>query len=266
MTAAAVRAPQRLAAQLLAHTPPEVIPSRFCWAYLSRGEADELWVELVEWVDWLRHRYQLEDKKIPPCWFRHGAWIEELTALMEAWLAAHQRTPIEDQAPIAYAAAQPTSAAAYWHRTFFWPLIADANKIGPHDHDPKECGRGHIVDLYPDLPDWIAADIESRATPSVRDERAEAFLKASAAAAGTAAPTPSSSDGAGEPAAAEVIPSADMAAYLAEGAARVVHGADDQSVGMWPDAEYAGQVWTHDARSGSYRPRGEATDGGGERP
>ena len=39
-------------------------------------------------MDWLTARYQLEEA-VPACWYRHGALIEELTALRACWQVAY---------------------------------------------------------------------------------------------------------------------------------------------------------------------------------
>lgn len=63
-------------------------PRPWCWRDLGPKAAEELWAQLIEWVDWLRSRYPLA-KKIPPCWAEHPEIVEELTALWLAWHGAY---------------------------------------------------------------------------------------------------------------------------------------------------------------------------------
>jgi hypothetical protein len=58
------------------------------WHNLTPREAGRAWDALIEWVDWLRDRYALDDA-IPVCWYRHGAMTDELDALRAAWVAAY---------------------------------------------------------------------------------------------------------------------------------------------------------------------------------
>jgi hypothetical protein len=60
----------------------------WCWATLTGEEAALAWATLIGWVDWLTARYQLEEA-VPACWYRHGALVEELTALRAGWQAAY---------------------------------------------------------------------------------------------------------------------------------------------------------------------------------
>ncbi|MEN2739668.1 hypothetical protein ABCS02_17895 [Microbacterium sp. X-17] len=59
------------------------------WRTLGNADAPEVWTDLREWVVWFTHRYNLASRKIPPCWFKHGALVEELSALHTAWLVSY---------------------------------------------------------------------------------------------------------------------------------------------------------------------------------
>ena len=63
-------------------------PGRYCWRHLRPQGAEPLWRDLLAWMDWIVDRYELHDQ-IPACWYRHGALIEEFTALFAAWNAAY---------------------------------------------------------------------------------------------------------------------------------------------------------------------------------
>jgi len=55
---------------------------------LTGEEAALAWATLIGWVDWLANRYGLAET-LPGCWYRHGALVEELTALRSGWHAAY---------------------------------------------------------------------------------------------------------------------------------------------------------------------------------
>ena len=76
-----------------------------CWATLDRATATREWAALGYWVRWLATRYAPATRTIPPCWYRHGGIVEELSALRTGWLAA-------------YAPDARLSAALDWHHDF----------------------------------------------------------------------------------------------------------------------------------------------------
>lgn len=69
------------------------------WKKLNRKAAYQSWDAVGEFVEWLVKRFDLGDV-IPPCWWAHGAIVEELTALWAAWLAAYDHDEAEASAPI----------------------------------------------------------------------------------------------------------------------------------------------------------------------
>lgn len=56
---------------------------------LDAATAEATWNELRDWVEWLVERYALDHRTVPPCWFLHGALVDELTALWGAWQVAY---------------------------------------------------------------------------------------------------------------------------------------------------------------------------------
>ncbi|MGW5383897.1 hypothetical protein [Nocardia sp. NPDC003963] len=72
------------------------VPGPWSWNDLTQDQARDLWTELTEWVTWLRDAFQLATK-IKPCWFRHRAVREHLTALMVAHKAVYMIDPEETQ-------------------------------------------------------------------------------------------------------------------------------------------------------------------------
>jgi hypothetical protein len=60
-------------------------PNVVCWKELDDELVESELVRLADWVDWLVERYCLDHKTIPPCWARHGALTEELSAIRTLW-------------------------------------------------------------------------------------------------------------------------------------------------------------------------------------
>jgi len=64
-----------------------------CWPIFEDPELEQrMLAEVTEWVDWIRWRFTLDHRTIPACWQRHGAVIEELSALYTAWQSAYTNT------------------------------------------------------------------------------------------------------------------------------------------------------------------------------
>lgn len=99
----------------LAATPKD---GPWAWAALGTARRRELLLQLRDWVDWLITRYDLraETQTIPPCWHRHPAGVEELTALMVAWQGAYSADE-----------AAPSDALIGWHDRWLWPTLARLN-------------------------------------------------------------------------------------------------------------------------------------------
>ena len=75
------------------------------WNLLTADEAGAEWIELDQWVHWLRRTYGLPASVIPPFWYRHPDLLWELSALHLHWLCA-------------YGPGQNGSAPLGWHRDF----------------------------------------------------------------------------------------------------------------------------------------------------
>jgi len=122
------------------------------WCSLDRDQAREEWAALAGWVDWLVDRYGLSER-IPACWYRHGAVLEELAALRVAWLGAYE-------SPNARA-----SDGVAWHD------MLDRVLIRMREWDRCGCVHGtHRDDVDPAVDRdamtrsaFIRADVETRA-------------------------------------------------------------------------------------------------------
>jgi hypothetical protein len=66
-----------------------LMPETVNWRDISDEDAAIEGKELHEWVSWLVPRYQLPASAVPRCWFRHGPFIEELSALRTSWMLAY---------------------------------------------------------------------------------------------------------------------------------------------------------------------------------
>lgn len=94
------------------------------WRTLTDEDAPAVWVELADWVDWFLQRYQISHKKVPPCWYRHGDLVEELSALHTAWKVSY--SPLDGgYGPIG------------WHER----LTVAMDRIIART--PAECSHGH---------------------------------------------------------------------------------------------------------------------------
>lgn len=80
-------------------------PHPINWNLLTAEEAEAEWLELNQWVNWLRRTYGLPAAVIPPLWHRHPELVWELSALHLHWLCA-------------YDPEQNGSAPLGWHRDF----------------------------------------------------------------------------------------------------------------------------------------------------
>lgn len=129
-------------------------PSRYDWRALDRRGAAQLWAELLDWVNWLRHRYQL-GSRIPACWYRHEAVVEELTALMAAHTAAYWCEP--DGVEL------PREDMTAWHTQWLWPAIERLTRISDFSAcRPHHCRyENHPQPVHASVEDFITTDIDT---------------------------------------------------------------------------------------------------------
>lgn len=107
--------------------PAAYVP--YCWRFVSAVEARGLWIRLREWVDWVNGRYFASSwESIRPCWFRHPAAVEELTALWAAWESAYRSSDDGDGF---------SDAALWWHEK----LHTVVHRLW--DEQFAECKAGH---------------------------------------------------------------------------------------------------------------------------
>ena len=80
------------------------------WAFLTDEQETEQVKELRLWVEWLVWRFALDHRTIPECWARHGAVVEELSALYTAWQDAYTHSA-EATAPSSGCCSSPSRAS-----------------------------------------------------------------------------------------------------------------------------------------------------------
>ncbi|GAB2883258.1 hypothetical protein GCM10027074_59740 [Streptomyces deserti] len=60
------------------------------WDELDAEERAVLWPQFVRWVIWVADRYEMTTDQLPrQCWWKHGAVVEELTALWTSHESAY---------------------------------------------------------------------------------------------------------------------------------------------------------------------------------
>lgn len=133
-------------------------PGRLSWRHLDQEQAQALWVELIDWVEWFRGCYRLTDR-IKSCWYRHPKMIEELTAAMSAHKVAYEQLAEE---------ATHSWSPGSWHYQVYMPLL---QRLAVNSEEFADCIDGSCeppkveVRLFDGVQEWIAADIAARPTP-----------------------------------------------------------------------------------------------------
>lgn len=131
-------------------------PVFWSWKYATGERRGELWEIINDFVSWINHRYfaDYRSKQIVPCWYRHGAIVEELTGLWAAWWDA------------SYNAKKPNAKMADFHRRYFWPameqiwsLSGECIKKGEH----SVAGRGVVRDDDEGMRAFITDDVATSA-------------------------------------------------------------------------------------------------------
>jgi hypothetical protein len=131
-----------LVEEILGRTPRPV-----AWTRVTAADAPAQWAALDAWVRWLVTRYTLDHRDVPPCWYRHGCLVEELSALRGAHL-------------VAFDPSQPAGAPADWHTTFGntrtrirdWNARTGCKPAQHRDDTPADCSSdpddgGHTADF-----------------------------------------------------------------------------------------------------------------------
>lgn len=133
-------------------------PGALSWRHLDQEQAQRLWVELIDWVEWFRGCYRLTDR-IKGCWYRHPKMVEELTAAMSAHKVAYEQLSEEQT---------HTWSPGSWHYQVYMPLL---QRLAANSDEFADCIDGRCeppkveVRLFEGMREWIARDIAARPTP-----------------------------------------------------------------------------------------------------
>lgn len=103
------------------------------WRTCPPEERGERLRQLEAWVDWLIERYAIGVETIPPCWWKHGALFEELTALWGAYLESVDPN-------------NTRSAPAVWHQTL--DLTLARLRAWASRRNCKPTVEGHVEDRH----------------------------------------------------------------------------------------------------------------------
>jgi hypothetical protein len=123
------------------------------WSSVKSTEARQQWSALREWVEWLRLTFAFDHRVVPPCWYRHPALVEVLSALRDHWVCA-------------YAPLNPALGASDWHRALI-QLEQRLRDWAARTGCTTSVHRADVLAEYPDDADaWerhIIADVAARA-------------------------------------------------------------------------------------------------------
>ncbi|MBO0865591.1 MAG: hypothetical protein J2P16_11035 [Mycobacterium sp.] len=124
------------------------------WRVVGPADAADRWKALRQWVIWFRAEFGYDHRVVPPCWYRHPALVNLLSALRDHWQYAYDPT-------------NTAVAASDWHRALMvieqrlreWAARTGCT-VGVH--------RPDVLADYPDDTDaWqqhVAADVTARAS------------------------------------------------------------------------------------------------------
>lgn len=155
-----------------ADAPP---PGPVNWNLLSAADAEEQWLQLNGWVNWLRQTYGLPAAIVPPLWHRHAELIWELSALHTHWLMCFHPTR-DGSAPLAWHA----DFTAACQRLRNWVALSgtklDRDRptrivAWPGEELAEDDGEQPITDRDADFVDFAVADVQYRAAEEVRKAR-----------------------------------------------------------------------------------------------
>lgn len=134
------------------------------WRYLDALDAARLWDELVDWVEWLRHRYGLPHSKLPGCWPHHPAAVEELTALMAGHTASYQLLTTPKGQVVRY-----HDQMIVWHRLEMWSCLDRIRaNAAVGDCTPAQCSARPrpVPPLTSEIRAVIEEDLRERPIPT----------------------------------------------------------------------------------------------------
>lgn len=106
------------------------------WRAVTARDAGQRWTALRNWVDWFRAEFGYDHRVVPPCWYRHRALVNLLSALRDHWLYA-------------YDPMNTAVAASDWHRA----LIMLEQRLRDWAARTGCTAGNHRPDVLADYPD-----------------------------------------------------------------------------------------------------------------
>ncbi|MET7391883.1 hypothetical protein ABZS66_00080 [Dactylosporangium sp. NPDC005572] len=131
-------------------------PADLRWRLLDRPTASQVWIWLIDWVDWAVDRFTLTEE-IPACWPTHPPLVEELTALAAAWHLAYDPRAAAD-APLRWleALARARTRLREWD---------DATRCRNGEHHPRRVDLTWPANWRDQALDTAERDLTGRAIP-----------------------------------------------------------------------------------------------------
>jgi hypothetical protein len=77
------------------------LPCPVNWNLLTADEAHHEWLDLDQWVKWLKNSHGLPPSIVPPFYYLHDELVWELSALHTHWLSCYHQTA-SPSAPISW--------------------------------------------------------------------------------------------------------------------------------------------------------------------
>jgi len=147
------------------------------WRTLGSLDAEQEWLALNEWVNWLRLEFGLPAAVVPPMWHRHPELVWELSALHLRWLGCY--SPQQDAAgPLAFM----TDFHAAQARLREWVAISGTRldrdrptrlTTWPGENPAPETTEQPVTDRDEDFVEFVIDDVTRRAAAEAAFLRGE---------------------------------------------------------------------------------------------
>ncbi len=106
------------------------------WRSIRAADASAQWERLRDWVNWFRIEFAFDHRVVPPCWYRHRALVQVLSALRDDWLVAYD--PLSNR-----------DGAAAWHRSLML-LEQRLRDFASRTGCTFDMHRAELIPGYPD--------------------------------------------------------------------------------------------------------------------
>jgi hypothetical protein len=122
------------------------------WPTVPAWDAPDSWAELRDWVEALVDRFSLDTRAVPPCWFRHNAHVEALSALYD-----YERESFHPRAAAGGAVDFFRALREIEYRLIDW---SSRTQCSVNEHRPDPARSWHTDDA--DWETFVTADAEAR--------------------------------------------------------------------------------------------------------